>query len=116
VGREIWAIQSAPVLADTEDNQLQGVSCTSARACTAVGSYLLGMRIYYARAEHWNGQSWTFEQLPSPGRLDLMSLHSVSCTSLSACTAVGITFKGGDVDVALAEDWNGDRWTIEATP
>ncbi len=101
-----WVFQPTPLVANTQDNQLQGVSCTSPKACTAVGSYLLGMRIYLARAEQWNGVTWALETLPSPSGVEVSSLHNVSCVSPTACTGVGIISKREGVDVALVEGWN----------
>lgn len=58
--------------------------------------------------------SWTVTPTPTPGPSQLMS---VSCTSPSACTAVGVTggtsFGEGQV---LAERWNGERWSVQPTP
>ena len=55
--------------------------------------------------------TWTLMRTPrSPGSY----LFGVSCTSPSACSAVG--YKGVDSDTTLAERWNGHRWTIQSTP
>ena len=60
---------------------------------------------------------WSFVPSPADG-----VLNSVSCTSWSACTAVG--FKGTSVfegtsnqgGTVLAERWNGARWSIQSLP
>jgi hypothetical protein len=92
-------------------NLLSAVSCVSARACTAVGSFFPG-RATPARSliESWNGTAWTIA--PSPKKRDT-GLQSVSCLSASACTAVGLQGLPGRT---LAESWNGTAWTIVPSP
>jgi hypothetical protein len=46
----------------------------------------------------------------------LTYLYGVSCTSPSACTAVGNSDTAPPVTTSLAERWNGSRWTIQRTP
>jgi hypothetical protein len=59
-------------------------------------------------AEHWNGTSWAIQRTPhTTGRHILLS---VSCPSVTSCTAVG---RGR---APLAERWDGTRWTIEPVP
>jgi hypothetical protein len=91
------------------------VSCRSATACTAVGSYFnnaaSGQRTL---AEAWKGKKWALEPTPNPTGDD-SELGDVSCTSASACSAVGFS-AGGSTYVTLAEAWNGKKWAIEPTP
>ena len=72
-----------------------------------------------ALAESWNGSTWTVVPTPPVGG-ENSNLDSVSCTSASACTAVGnIVYEvgdGGQKEVPLAEQWNGTGWTRKATP
>lgn len=74
--------------------ELDGVSCTTATGCVAVGwgyaSQDLGA---YSRtlAVVWNGSAWKLERTPN-ARTDLKGgsyLHAVSCTPGLVCTAVG---------------------------
>ncbi len=97
-------------------NQLQGVSCTSATACTAVGFDGLnatgGNEARSTLAERWNGTSWTVQPTPNTsGASSGIGLLSVSCVSATSCTAVG--FAG---EKSLAEHWNGTRWFVQPTP
>src|ERR1022692_4139833 len=115
-----WTIQRAPKPTGAIAAVLDGVSCTSPRACTAVGSS------NYARslAESWNGKKWTIQRTPRPSGAvyRLMFLNSVSCTSRTACTAVGesetgLPYKGKNITyLALAERWNGRKWAVQRTP
>jgi hypothetical protein len=97
-----WAIQATPDPGDVNDyNYLQAVSCTSAKACTAVGSYTGGNSPYSdLMAMTWNGLQWTAQGITDPSDGDGSWLDGVACTTV--CTAVGgyNTSAGG---FALAE-------------
>lgn len=95
--------------------ELYGVSCTTEDACTAVGEIderAVGM---LPLAERWNGITWSRQRTPGPhshGQAENASLNAVSCTSATACTAVG----SDDAGQLLAERWNGSKWSIQRTP
>jgi hypothetical protein len=96
---------------------LTGVSCTSARACTAVGvDYVPGTGTG-PLAERWNGSQWALEVMPSPGHSGV-PLAAVSCGSATSCTAVGYYDFGslGFTSSTLAEHWNGHRWAAQSLP
>ena len=113
--RQAWSIASSPngqtIMTGlrTDDNGLIGVSCTSARACEAVGLYFnVGLSNYQTLIESWNGSSWSL--VPSSnGSMDYNALAAVSCHQNSSfrtkpnhsrdkrgtrnsCTAVGNYF------------------------
>jgi hypothetical protein len=55
-----------------------------------------------------NGRTWRLQHIPTlPGA----GLNAVSCVSETDCVAVGASTAG-----TLAERWNGEGWTIQATP
>src|SRR5258708_11491701 len=83
---------------------LNGVSCTSSSAGTAVGTSNAG-----TLAERWNGTNWHIQATPNPSQGG-GGLSGVSCMSSSACTAVGASNAG-----TLAEQWNGTRWRVQTT-
>jgi hypothetical protein len=91
-------------------------SCTSARACIAVGYHTSGTGARVALAEAWNGASWRVLATPTPAGASHAQLFSVSCSAASACTAVGSYANSTGRDLPLAERWNGARWTIQAAP
>jgi hypothetical protein len=93
-----------------------GVSCISATACTAVGSYHNSAGGTAALAEAWNGTTWSIQATPKIKAAATSVLSAVSCTSARACTAVGHYTTAGKVTVGLAEAWNGTTWSIQATP
>ena len=91
-------------------NQLTAVSCTSPRACTAVGSSASGK---FALAERWDGAAWPIQRVPGVNRTGPAQLTAVSCSSDSACMAVGTCNAG---ITAIAESWNGAAWTLHPMP
>ncbi len=103
-----WSIQPAPSPSAT--STLNGVSCTSQNACTAVGSYQ-PRSVNETLAERWNGRKWTRQSTPNPAGLS-PQLSAVSCPRASYCVAVGST---GDGVRTLAEQWNRRAWRIQAS-
>ena len=111
-----WRIQPSPAPAGTVSAGLSGVSCRSPRACTAVGEFFTSGQRQLALAERWDGTRWQVQPVPSPaGARHGSELSAVSCPSAHRCFAVGqYSTKPGPV--ALAETWNGARWTIQPLP
>jgi hypothetical protein len=105
-----WAIETTPRAAAPIETMFYGVSCKSPTACTAVGTTFPKNLDAVVLAEGWNGKKWTAEPTPgSPGGSPV-EFGSVSCTSPTACTAVGdATPEGYSV---IAERWNGAKWAI----
>jgi len=95
---------------------IEGVSCTSASACVAVGSFENELEIITPQAQKWNGTKWTSEVLPAPAGSNGMFLLGVSCTSPAACTAVGQYYDSEYEVFAITERWDGTEWTIELPP
>ncbi len=111
-----WVVETTPNPSGAENSVLGGVSCTSATACTAVGYYLNNSGVALTLAEGWNGTSWAIQTTPNPTPPGLKELNAVSCTSTTACTAVGYYYNSSGVPLTLAEVWNGTFWAIETTP
>jgi hypothetical protein len=109
-----WSIQRTANRAGPPASQLLGVSCPTATACTAVGSYQPGEQSFVL-AERWNGATWSLQPIPSPPGSTISSLAAVSCSAVNACTAVG-TFTSHGEDLPLAERWNGSAWSIQPVP
>lgn len=120
-----WSIQAIPSRPGATDTDLASVSCTSRNFCTAVGVYERRPGRQRTLAESWNGSTWSIQSIPQPTtpRTIDASLANVSCTSLTACTAVGNyeytygsygdEYTGQDT---LAARWNGSTWTLQAAP
>lgn len=87
-----WSVESVALPAATTDtlgSSLNSVSCTSSSGCTAVGGYYVGC-VGQLFAEHWGGRSWSLEPMPEPAGANFGArLAQVSCTSPTACVAVG---------------------------
>jgi hypothetical protein len=118
-----WNSQNAatPAYADTDNDGFATVSCVSASACVAVGSYddvMLPDDNSESLAERWNGSTWAV--LPTPllgGREG--SLGDISCVSASACLAVGETDNqqvnpNHPTTWPLVERWNGRTWSVQS--
>ena len=92
-----------------------GISCPSGSSCIAVGGFTSGDHPtrYVPLVERWNGTAWSVERVPAPTGVGLSSrLTGVSCTSPTACTAVGES-ASPDGTTPLVERWNGTTWSIE---
>jgi hypothetical protein len=112
-----WSIQWAPTPAHAHDTKLFGVSCTSEFNCVGVGqSDVASSGQGLPLIEHWNGWTWTTEPTPIP-TVDGWEgeLSAVSCTSSTACIAVG-SFTTDTSVGPLVEQWNGWSWSIQKTP
>lgn len=90
---------------------LDAISCPDASYCMAVG---------YARygplAETWNGTAWSRVKSPHPAGSQSSELLSVSCPTSSDCSAVGVYQNDSSTSLTLAEQWNGESWTLIASP
>jgi hypothetical protein len=93
----IWTIERPP--SHGGGGILEGVSCMSEDACTAVGHSDPG-----ALAEFWNGSNWTIQHAHSPASDP--DLLAVSCSSATSCIAVGDYSKAQNT-TALAQAWTG---------
>ena len=114
-----WRIQTVPSPAGAADVELDSVSCTSPRACTATGTWSTSATdLTYTLAYRWDGKTWSVQATPNPpgfANSSAVSLIGVSCSSASACTATG-DYAPDDQPTAFAEVWNGTRWSLQATP
>jgi len=99
----VWGPNQTPL-----DNQLDGVSCVSTTACTAVGSNSNGTKKQPLIESSTHGDQWSIVSNPDVSTGD-SALHGVSCVSVSACTAVGETATA-TTPSALIERWNGSQW------
>lgn len=68
---------------------LTGVSCSSARACIAVGFVPLARGRQHGFVERWNGSIWQAETAPEPKGARDTFFNGVSCSSATVCTVVG---------------------------
>ena len=107
-------------------NILDGISCTSRKACVSVGGYAVNTYTpdgihtvisYMPLAERWNGAGWSLLPFPSlPMGAQSGTLDSVSCTPDRACVTVGSFATMDETDGLLAERWDGARWSVASVP
>jgi hypothetical protein len=107
----VWAVQSTPNPAGAAASALNGVSCSSVSACTAVGQFTAGSGVQRTLAERWNGSSWVIQHTPNPARSPVSRLFAVACPAADRCTAVGTSNSK-----LLVERWGGARWRLQRAP
>ncbi len=112
-----WSVQPtvSPNKTAYSQGRLEGVSCLASTNCVGVGWYTNESEKSETLAEHWNGDEWSVQPTPSTGGT-ANHLQAVSCTSPTACTAVGWYNNGSNPAPSLAERWNGTEWTIQTVP
>jgi hypothetical protein len=72
-----------------------------------------------AVAARWDGSTWSSHTVPTPADIRLETLTGVSCSSASACVAVGTGAKvsqDGSVTAELAARWDGSTWAVGELP
>jgi len=112
-----WRLQRTILPNGAVSSTFTGVSCASATTCIAVGATIVkATRRGVNLAEAWNGTTWRVQAIPTPQGSTDSSLFAVSCTSPTACTAVGDYDTAAGSVVAEAERWNGTAWRIQTMP
>jgi hypothetical protein len=112
-----WTIQPTPAPTGSTVNELQSVSCPARQFCMAVGFKILTVgNTVRGLSERWNGSRWTLVPIAVPAKTSYFALSGVSCSSPTACTAVGLVIIGTQQGQPLAERWNGSAWALETVP
>jgi hypothetical protein len=101
---KVWSVQRPPNPSGALTGTLEAVSCTSQRACTAVGRAGTGLGSR-ALAERWNGTSWIIQHALAPTGARGSHLGGVSCVTTTTCVAVG-SYNNG-LPQLLVERWTG---------
>jgi hypothetical protein len=96
-----WSIVPSPNGAGAILATLNGVACTSATNCFAVG---LGPGS--APIERWNGTTWSIVANPTS-----RPLNGIACPSATSCFAVG----DGPGQPSI-QRWNGTQWSVVPSP
>ncbi|MBA3832996.1 MAG: hypothetical protein H0X34_14090 [Chthoniobacterales bacterium] len=114
----LWSVISSPSTDPFEEDQLLGVTCTSASDCWAVGYAFDGNSETRTLVERWDGTSWAIVASPNTLPAGTNFLASVTCTSNSECWAVGNYYNDstGFLAQTLIEHWDGAFWTIVSSP
>jgi len=112
-----WSVQATPNPPGSNGGELRGVSCTTSTACIAVSSYHVeSENTWWPFAEKWNGTEWSLLTTAKPTGATAAEMGAVSCTSSTACIAVGRYKNSAGTYVTLAEHWNGTEWSAQTTP
>jgi hypothetical protein len=106
-----WRLQSTPNPAGAIGSSLKGVACPTSEACVAVGQQEPVSGTISTLGEHFTAGTWRLDTTPNPGS-GIDPLLAVSCSSTTACTAVGSTAARTG---AIAERWNGTSWALQTT-
>ena len=105
-------VEAPKVKPEYEERWLRAVSCTSASACTATGSFWSEEpEAAGPVAVRYSGTSFALSTLPKLNGSS--TLEDVSCASASSCLATGHNGEGGKT---LAVAWNGTEWATQSSP
>lgn len=106
-----WTVQSTPNPPGAAASALNGVSCPTSSACTAVGQFSVKSGAQLTLTERWNGSNWRIQPTPNPAGSPSSRLFAVACPAADTCTAVGTSNSK-----VLVERWDGSRWRIQSAP
>ena len=110
-----WAVQMSPN--PSGNGSFEGVDCTGATACVAVGSsFNPAANAQLPLAAAWDGRTWRVQPTPAPAQTDTSDLNGVSCVKATFCIAVGSDVLTSKRSITLAEVWRGNSWEVTPTP
>jgi hypothetical protein len=109
-----WSLMTIPNPTGTKATILTNIKCTSSTMCIAVGTYENSSGTMVPLVETWNGAEWVIGSISAPTGATYASLSGLSCTSSTACTAVG-TYIVSTLK-SWAERWNGTTWSMQPAP
>ena len=106
-----WQAQllPGPISVESNDVEMNGVSCTGSTHCVAVGDavqFCVCNPMVSNVIESWNGTTWSVAPGPTAG-----PLAGVSCTGPTFCVAVG-----SSSGQTLVESWDGTAWSVAPSP
>jgi hypothetical protein len=113
-----WKFVATPAPLTPGGTALNGVSCTGAAGCMAVGyyGYNNGTGTSVSLAESWNGTKWTRLVTPTPD--SSATFTGVSCPAAGDCEAVGTDAQTAPKLGAgtFSAVWNGHTWQTQPSP
>lgn len=109
-----WSTMSMPAPSGSTFGVALGIGCPTSSACFAAGWYQ-NASATLPFVERWNGTSWSIQSLTLPVGTSNAKLIDLSCTSASACVAVGYVEATGAPRRTLVEVWDGTSWTPQTS-
>jgi hypothetical protein len=101
---------------------LEGVSCSTATSCVAVGNYEDSSGHTYGLIETLSGGTWSAAVAPMPAGAGTDVEHGyavldgVSCPATTSCTAVGNYVDSAGFSYGLIDTLSGTTWTPSVSP
>jgi hypothetical protein len=87
-----WTLAASPNPPGVMYSMLYAVSCVTASHCVAAGNSGGGAPVSFrTMVQQWDGTAWTMVASPNPAGDTYSRFFGLSCTSLTTCTAVGIS-------------------------
>jgi hypothetical protein len=110
-----WSIDTAPIppYPGTQRSYFTAASCTSGTSCVAVGSASSARPDEATLVENWNGTTWATQPSPNWSTGTFNELTDVSCSSATACIAIGDGMIWNNSGRVGAEQWNGASWSLQ---
>ena len=114
-----WSLVPSPNPQGHSLINLWSVDCAAPDHCWAVGFSFDGVD-YATLSLGWDGQAWTVATVEDTSTPGSDFLTGVTCVSTSDCWAVGRHLPGaaggGGLGRTLIHRWDGDAWSIVASP
>ena len=99
----------------SSDNELLGVTATSATSAWAAGFSLDSQSRNETLILHWNGSTWQQASAPAVATFGTR-LSGITAGSPSDVWAVGQFYSAADADQPLILHWNGTAWAAPRCP
>ena len=108
-----WSVQTITdpvgVIEEAASGSLEGVSCPSTQACTAVGTRGSGSEAL-PLVEGWDGTDWALQPAAIPSGTTSATLAAIACAGSFECTSVGT--KSGSAALIESEVGGGGDQTV----
>jgi hypothetical protein len=108
-----WSIVSSPNVG-SGNNELYGIDAASANDIWTVGRYS-DPSGYKTLALHWDGDVWNVVPTPNVGSA-FNQIFSVAAVSSNNVWAVGASSNNNVLNQTLIEHWDGNQWSVVASP
>jgi len=112
----VWISRRMPNPHGAKTVQIEGLSCTSATACTLVAGLTTNAGTAGLFAERSNGSRWSIQPISQPEEAQSAILAGISCVSQRDCTAVGTFTNSAGAAFPLAESRRHATWSMQQAP